>query len=1802
MRTKFVLLFVFALSVLSTTQAYAFKTKMHIRTANMAILDAMDGGICLPGLTKTQAADGQLPPQVPLGNTLLQHFFASLGEDGSTKISYRTYLLQYAPYIRAGAIGPDGFPDMISGQLFVHANNAAPYECLDPNNAEECTSLHTLSETEKSVPELLSFLSSPSVIGLFESVFGSHPGAGYLLFDRTFSGGPNWRSVDWAHEVLYRALTYNDDKLLNEDGSKNLSLSRADYKVLVEEKRGAVAFALGYFMHMIGDGNIHGVINNLVAMPWSYFGTRMPANPVYGPLSSMQEELQHMAFERYFSHLYAPGSEPTSRMKHVDGLACESYVDLDSIEPTCLSEDEVQFPPLPCHRCNPLRSADPSSISNRCDHCYAECDPWREICPPELGVNSVCPVEEVCTDLKTALERCKKREDDKRTEEERITCKRNARLACVKKREACLCDKSVAVLKNTGVLNEGEISRFTCKAAQGLSVVEETEGYLRDYQNRIDAALADSRLPASIKEKLRRNVRGWQCSQTPIDQHHLLLSAQIPGGNHEVDFPKTEEDETKPMPEYERISYDKEGYVLDINQNEKPDLLNECILINCKLNPLACPWTALDRDAPDDQKTDALLCEKSTTKDSNGLDLEYGPAPDNGSRCLSGLQSPHSVYVSPQRVLSAYKEYKEDQNKPKAESFRIGIENKYPKEIELFLNSTYIAIPKNFVSDVFYMDRRYTTMVSRTKSRVSNEPRKIDDFKPVFDKGEPGTFSLGGPFVNIFHATNDVIRTISSYSKTAITDPIGLYKESFPNNPVTKYLDSMPLKLDGGIVYLRRFARALANSNILNFDLKNPFTGEVIKEIRLGETMAKEMHIVASHLASEIDLFEKRKRLLARTVTAGLDRRVARLEEHIRKEWPETNICMAEFITTGYSRFYGLDRIVTFLREGFEIIISGGTSCSKPALVDQIINQDASQIQWDMTLVEDIGAAQSWALCEVEKGIMQRFYTKVLWPAFLTLYNRLMDYYMCSVVGVPGDIKDNFNQFLRDNFAKSSTVYESLANLGVFSDPAEPTLEQTCNEMASLMFGPSTALNPLADYALSKSALKMPGTNPEMSMGEFYRNMRVIARGSCWDGKITSVHLDPRDRIRAVYGDFYFKDKSGDSFLCEDQKDAFTQQINRQINASLNDINSSSSEFEQRIHAEVVRVDAKIKEYDTEIDAIEKRKMDGQEAPGDAQALVIAKEEKKALESKKASLNVRKSRYVAIGNIPVYSLEEMKQDPVWGPIIRAGNGEFAPKKRPISFYSSEQLNLLGPTDPDTYRQFYAPDGRGVYPKEEFDERPGPPIVRSLDRMMNAPDPYSQKRYTQTVWSKQNRKFEEEKLHLMNSVGFEPVYNTVQINKLTFLGPGTPGDETCYFDPYDCKDDPAKCEELKNECGYQPKLAAASGIDGYGRGVYALMVHGNELEPNELGSGKLDWRPPRLQFKGTAKIDTTGSGDEVLQRFFQESYLTKHNNSVSLPGHRSCKDLNYNAMCNFIYDLDDPDDYCRQAHGWMYDWILSDTSNASITAKLTSMSIVLGINWWPQTTLPEYGFVDAPNVVDLGSHWYRFSHDSCVWLKDLDLLYLHGSGKVDASYAPDAMATQYIPNFERQLAETPPLKEPLNERKWSNLEHARDYIPSKRTFVLDGVTEKLLLDQGVLVTPDVPINRPVPTRFALANKRAHMNRLYTKVMYRHHCPLDSDNDSDCDGIPDLCDNCPTVYNPTQNNTSNRAGYDFRGDACRQEKVTPLSACERTIPSDSSEKVASGCGNCNCSHTPTTPYHYGLGCLLCLGLFALRRRYA
>jgi hypothetical protein len=159
-------------------------------------------------------------------------------------------LRKFPDYYRAGALGPDAFPDLVTGQLTVHVNQGREY-----------------CETK---PQLCKKSGDP-----FES----------RKLDQ-------WRSIDHGMYMLKAALNFPPPAIAKLPG-------------MHEKKLQAVAFAYGYLTHMAGDGFAHGYVNEWTRAPFSY----TKGKGLYGPIT---EELQHLAVEGYLdAHLQIAPTELT---------------------------------------------------------------------------------------------------------------------------------------------------------------------------------------------------------------------------------------------------------------------------------------------------------------------------------------------------------------------------------------------------------------------------------------------------------------------------------------------------------------------------------------------------------------------------------------------------------------------------------------------------------------------------------------------------------------------------------------------------------------------------------------------------------------------------------------------------------------------------------------------------------------------------------------------------------------------------------------------------------------------------------------------------------------------------------------------------------------------------------------------------------------------------------------------------------------------------------------------------------------------------------------------------------------------------------------------------------------------------------------------------------------------------------------------------------------------------------------------------------------------------------------------------
>lgn len=165
------------------TGSLAYKSKAHVYVANEALaeLDSPGTSAWIRGLGL-----------VPLKNDEIM-----------------AAVRAFPDHFRAGALGPDSFPDLIAGQLWVHVNGGCPE---GPCGLADATGV----------------------------------ASGVLLDQRTMG---QWRSIDYGMYQLRKAL-------LEPAGTA---------------RQQAIAFAYGYLAHEMSDGFAHGWVNEWTRSYFSYF-------------------------------------------------------------------------------------------------------------------------------------------------------------------------------------------------------------------------------------------------------------------------------------------------------------------------------------------------------------------------------------------------------------------------------------------------------------------------------------------------------------------------------------------------------------------------------------------------------------------------------------------------------------------------------------------------------------------------------------------------------------------------------------------------------------------------------------------------------------------------------------------------------------------------------------------------------------------------------------------------------------------------------------------------------------------------------------------------------------------------------------------------------------------------------------------------------------------------------------------------------------------------------------------------------------------------------------------------------------------------------------------------------------------------------------------------------------------------------------------------------------------------------------------------------------------------------------------
>ena len=231
---------VFCSCVLITANANAFKTATHVASANEVRDEIKDA------ITSGSNPDTLL---FKAGNMSVELRITS-------KRAYHA-VIDYPEAFRAGAIGPDGFPDVITGQLLMHDDQT---EIIGQKAAEiagrlwEKTALHEPFEHRP----------RPS----------------------------NFRSIDFAMGMLRYWSEHESSASWNADQS--------------------LAFIMGYFLHTVGDGFSHTWVN-------SYTGSAWVLSQGTGIFGTATEELQHISVESLVDIL-VPSYMLSTLPKDADGF------------------------------------------------------------------------------------------------------------------------------------------------------------------------------------------------------------------------------------------------------------------------------------------------------------------------------------------------------------------------------------------------------------------------------------------------------------------------------------------------------------------------------------------------------------------------------------------------------------------------------------------------------------------------------------------------------------------------------------------------------------------------------------------------------------------------------------------------------------------------------------------------------------------------------------------------------------------------------------------------------------------------------------------------------------------------------------------------------------------------------------------------------------------------------------------------------------------------------------------------------------------------------------------------------------------------------------------------------------------------------------------------------------------------------------------------------------------------------------------------------------------------------------------
>jgi len=242
--------------------AHAWKPRTHALTANNALHDARNSKVCLPGISAEE---------IQIGETDL---VGSYQHGGAWKRF--NDLRTMGRYVRAGALGPDAYPDALWGQLATHVDHSK----RPPGSGLVDHDLNSL-------------------IAVFSSI-------DINLVTRPIADPyPRLRAIDWAHEVLAQAYAFHAPELAGK--SRDQILADKRLRRLHAERQAAIAFAYGYLMHFAGDSFAHAWVNEFTGQPFYLFEGRSGTVDYVPPaLTNAVEEFQHVAIEKYVDSAYEP--------------------------------------------------------------------------------------------------------------------------------------------------------------------------------------------------------------------------------------------------------------------------------------------------------------------------------------------------------------------------------------------------------------------------------------------------------------------------------------------------------------------------------------------------------------------------------------------------------------------------------------------------------------------------------------------------------------------------------------------------------------------------------------------------------------------------------------------------------------------------------------------------------------------------------------------------------------------------------------------------------------------------------------------------------------------------------------------------------------------------------------------------------------------------------------------------------------------------------------------------------------------------------------------------------------------------------------------------------------------------------------------------------------------------------------------------------------------------------------------------------------------------------------------------------